>query len=386
VRIAHALQMPVLQQGGVEVLVRTLIADALPDDQIFLVSQDAPSELEAAGWLDRLAGHLPIPAGDISKSWTRELACWLKDHNIDVCHFHLAGTYDWNWKIRSLLNCPITTVAKAGFPTVTTNHSATCFFAASRTFKPTWRNWAAAVKVWPGKARQLSAVSWEASVSQHDLAVSQRYFPVFHQKLIQVYHSRIDSTRLTTVPPPSKIVLNVATIAFHKGQHLLVEAFAQIADNFPEWQLKLVGYSAEKACVERIQSVIREGKLKSRVHLCGPDPDPTRFFEDAEIYVQPSLVEGLGLSLQEAMFHGRACIGSSTGGIPELIDNPAVGVLFPAGDIAALAKSLARLMADPVQRTRLGTAARSSILERGMTRQAMSSNYRALYFQAIHSR
>jgi glycosyltransferase involved in cell wall biosynthesis len=384
-RIAHALQMPVLQQGGVEVLVRTLIADALPDDQIFLVSADAPSELEAAGWLDRLTGHLPIPAGEISKSWTRGLACWLKNQNIDVCHFHLAGTYDWNWKIRSVVDCPITTTARAGIVTVSTNHQAVCYFDRSVEPRPTWRRWAAAARVWPGKFHQISVVSWEASVSQHDLAVSRRYFPMFGRKLIQVYHSRLDATQPTTSAPASRTVLNVATLAFRKGQHLLVEAFAQIADDFPEWQLKLVGYHAEQACVERIHAVIRDGKLENRVQLCGPDPDPSGYYQDAEIYVQPSLLEGLGLSLQEAMFHGRACIGSTIGGIPELIDNPTVGVLFPAGDIAALANSLAQLMADPVQRTRLGTAARSSILERGMTRQAMSSNYRNLYLQAIHS-
>lgn len=383
-RIAHALQMPALQQGGVEVLVRTLIAEAPADDEIFLISQDLPGTIEASEWRASLSGHLQVPNGILTKSWNPELLEWLKQHSIDICHFHLSGTY--GWKARSWSACPITTVARAGIPTVTTNHSATCFFGPSAAPRPAWRKCAALAKVWPGKARQLAAVRWEASVSQHDLAVTRSYFPVFGGKLIQIYHSRLDSNFAVDPAQNGKVVLNVGTIAFHKGQHLLAEAFARVAPDFPDWQLKLVGYFAEQACVETIRTIIRTNGLEKQLHLCGPDPDPTRYFAESEIYVQPSLLEGLGLSLQEAMFHGRACIGSAMGGIPELIVDPTVGILYPGGDIPALASQIARLMGDPAERRRLGAQARASILQRGMTRQAMSATYRKLYQQAIHSR
>lgn len=380
-RIAHAIQMSILQQGGVEVLVRSLIDAACPEDEIFLISQDAQLVWEADGWQGRLSGHLSVPNGHIPGSWSRELATWLKKKHIDICHFHFGGTYEWEGG--SWLGGPITVAARTGVPVVSTNHQAICFFNRAGVSRPTWRNWAAAAKVWPGKARQLMALRWEASVSRHDLAVNRRYFPIFGPKLIQVYHSRIDAARSVPPPPQSRVILNVATIAFRKGQHILVEAFARIASDFPDWQLKLVGYFAEQACLEQIEAVILDRKLEGRVHLCGPDPDPSRFYEEAEIYVQPSLVEGLGLSLQEAMFFGRACLGSAIGGIPELIVSPDVGRLFPAGDIATLAIELARLMSDPAERSKLGTAARASILSQSMTRQAMSATYRELYQQAI---
>ncbi len=380
-RIALALQLPVLQQGGLEVLVRTLITEAHPDDEIFLISQDTPEALKASELQDRLSGHLQVPTEQISSAWNLKLSAWLKKRDIDICHFHLVGTYGWG--ASSPWGCPINTVSNHGIPTVTTNHSAMDFFNQTRASQPLWRKLAAAAKVWPGKARQLRSVRWEVSVSKHDLVLAHRYFPSFRTKLVQVYHSRLNAELPVLQGAGNHSVLNVGTIAFHKGQHILTEAFARIAGDFPEWQLNLVGYFAEKACVERIHSLIKERRLQNRVHLIGQDPEPTHFFEDTGIYVQPSLVEGLGLSLQEAMFHGRACVGSAIGGIPELILDPTMGLQFPGGDVAALASALARLMGDPEKRSRLGAAARASILERGMTRQAMSTTYRALYQQAL---
>lgn len=376
--------MPASQQGGLEVLVRTLIVDSHPDDEVFLVSEDPAKDLLEIPCCDRIAGHLRSPAGKLPKSWNDELIHWIRKNQIDICHFHLAGTYGWN--VRSWSHCPITRVALAGIPTVVTNHQAQDFFDPSEPARPFWRRCAATATRWPGKARQLSNVHWEASVSLHDLKVSRRYFPLFGPKLIQLYHSRLDAEQPVSPAPASKTILNVATIAFRKGQHVLIEAFARVAEDFPDWKLSLVGYFGQKACVEQINRVIREGDLQDRVRLHGPDPEPNPFYQNCEIYVQPSLVEGLGLSLQEAMFQGRACIGSGTGGIPELINGPDTGVLYPVGDVTALAAALSRLMSDADLRNQLGKGARTSILKRGMTRQAMSASYRALYKQAISTR
>ncbi|RYD85159.1 MAG: glycosyltransferase, partial [Verrucomicrobiaceae bacterium] len=174
-----------------------------------------------------------------------------------------------------------------------------------------------------------------------------------------------------------------ATVAFRKGQHLLVEAFSKIAADYPGWRLRIVGTLAEAACIERIQETIKRHHLEDRVELHGSDPDPSRHFEECEIYVQPSLLEGLGLSLQEAMFHGRACVGARAGGIPELIHDPSVGLLYDSSRVDELAARLVQFMDDAELRTRTGAAARASILTRGMTRQSMAENYRSLYQQAL---
>ena len=93
----------------------------------------------------------------------------------------------------------------------------------------------------------------------------------------------------------------------------------------------------------------------------------------------PSLLEGLGLSLQEALFYGCACVGSRVGGIPELIDNGANGLLVSPGNADELAVALDRLISDAALRHRLRARAPSSILEKGMTAEQMVKNYEALY-------
>lgn len=380
-RIVHALQLPLLQQGGVEVLVRTLIDESMGRDEIFLISEDSPEDLEKSGWSSRLAGHLQVPSGLLPRDWGDELLSWVSKQRIDLCHFHMTGTYAWRaWSWRS---CPITRLANAGVPVVSTNHQAVTFFDPSRPPSPTWRKWAGTLRFWPGKARQLNAVRWEASVSRHDLEVTRHWFPGFQNKTIQLYHSRLDQATPVQPPRDSKLILNVATVAFRKGQHHLVEAFSKIAADYPGWRLRIVGTLAETACIERIQETITRHHIEDRIELTGPDPEPSRHFEECEIYVQPSLLEGLGLSLQEAMFHGRACVGARSGGIPELINEPSVGLLYERDRVDELADCLARLIADDDLRTSMGTAARTSILARGMTRQAMAENYRSLYQQQL---
>lgn len=383
-KIAHALQTHLLQQGGVEVLVRTLIKDTSLEDELILASQDDPSELATSDFWPRIQAHLQVPEGPLPESWGRTMARWMVAQGADICHFHLSGTYGWRssrWK-----GCPIRNVAEGGIPTVTTNHQAISFFDHARPASPFWRKCAGTVAYWPGKMAQLSAVEWEASVSQHDLAASRRSFPGLGHKMIQVYHSRLDASLPASSAPSSKTILNVATIAFRKGQHILVEAFASIASDFPDWRLQIVGNPSEKACIEQIRAIIHRAGIEQQVDLIGSVSDPTQYFQECEIYVQPSLLEGLGLSLQEAMFHGRACIGSACGGIPELIENPTQGMLYPPGDVISLAAKLARLMGNTEERLHLGNAARTSILNRGMTSQAMAATYHTLYQKAISSR
>ncbi|RYD46271.1 MAG: hypothetical protein EOP83_29920, partial [Verrucomicrobiaceae bacterium] len=174
--------MPLLQQGGVEVLVRTLIDESAGRDEIFLLSTDSSEDLEKSGWLSRLAGHLQVPSGVLPASWSTELLSWIAKHQIELCHFHMSGTYGWRaWSWRA---CPITRLAHTGLPVVTTNHQAVTFFDSSRPPSPLWRKWAGTLRYWPGKARQLSAVRWEASVSLHDQQVTRRWFPGFQDKTI----------------------------------------------------------------------------------------------------------------------------------------------------------------------------------------------------------
>ena len=78
----------------------------------------------------------------------------------------------------------------------------------------------------------------------------------------------------------------------------------------------------------------------------------------ADFFVLPSDIEGLPLSILEAMAHGLPIVASNVGGIPEIIQHDINGLLVPAGDHAALSAAIRRVATDPVLRCRLGDAAR----------------------------
>jgi glycosyltransferase involved in cell wall biosynthesis len=93
------------------------------------------------------------------------------------------------------------------------------------------------------------------------------------------------------------------------------------------------------------------------VRFLGYRRDPERVLAAADVFVMPSEREGLSLAVLEAMAHGLAVVVSDGPGNPEAVGD--AGLVFPVGDVAALADALARVTADAEERTRLSSAARS---------------------------
>jgi glycosyltransferase involved in cell wall biosynthesis len=73
-----------------------------------------------------------------------------------------------------------------------------------------------------------------------------------------------------------------------------------------------------------------------------------------DLYVQPSLLEGFGLSALEAMAAGKAVVASRVGGLPEVVSDGVTGILVPPSDPAALASAILSLLQDPARSARLG--------------------------------
>jgi glycosyltransferase involved in cell wall biosynthesis len=100
-----------------------------------------------------------------------------------------------------------------------------------------------------------------------------------------------------------------------------------------------------------------------------------------DIYVQPSLNEGMGRALIEAMAAGRPVIASRVGGIPAIVQDRKTGLLVPADDPAALACALDDLLRNPDWAGELGAAARAAIGER-FGQEAMVRAIESVYEQA----
>jgi glycosyltransferase involved in cell wall biosynthesis len=140
-----------------------------------------------------------------------------------------------------------------------------------------------------------------------------------------------------------------------KGHDLLVDAFALIAERFPDWELCIHGDGPER---DSLQARIQAQGLADRITL-GPNiADVGSSLRDADLFVLPSRVEGFPNALAEAMAWGLPVVSFDCASGPgELIRHDWDGLLVPPLDVPALAAAMGRLMADPGERARLGARA-----------------------------
>ena len=147
----------------------------------------------------------------------------------------------------------------------------------------------------------------------------------------------------------------------HKRPHLLIEAFAGLADKYPDWQVELWGDVDQRAFYEELKFMIKSKNLQDRVFLKGTSNEIPKILQRSDIFAFPSAYEGFGLALGEAMSMGLPAVGyKSCSAVNELIQDGVNGFLCEEGP-EDLAAKLDRLMGDRALRVRMGQAARESM-------------------------
>lgn len=144
----------------------------------------------------------------------------------------------------------------------------------------------------------------------------------------------------------------------HKRPHLLIEAFAGLADEFPNWNVELWGAEDGKAYYKELQLLIKKHHLENRAFLKEPTNDVPSVLQQGDIFAFPSAYEGFGLALGEAMSMGLPAVGyKSCSAVNELIKDGENGYLCDDG-IEPLRISMKRLMSSLSIRVSLGEGAR----------------------------
>jgi glycosyltransferase involved in cell wall biosynthesis len=155
----------------------------------------------------------------------------------------------------------------------------------------------------------------------------------------------------------------VGVLGPHKGQDLLVEALAYLADR--DWHCVLAG-SLDRApgFVEQLRTRITRLGYDHRVRLSGvlTGAALSHAYTTADLLVAPSRSETYGMTVTEALAHGLPVIAAAVGGLPEALgctaDGTRPGQLIPPGDPVVLAAALAEWLGDERHRDRLRAAAR----------------------------
>lgn len=123
----------------------------------------------------------------------------------------------------------------------------------------------------------------------------------------------------------------------------VIEAFAEIAPDFPDWHLNIIGWGADR---ERLEQVVDSLDLTKSVHFLGSTLNPRPLLEEADIFATASLADPCPLTVTEARAAGCAIVGTMVGGIPEILDHGRAGQLTPPSDPPAMAAAFRSLMAD----------------------------------------
>jgi glycosyltransferase involved in cell wall biosynthesis len=138
-----------------------------------------------------------------------------------------------------------------------------------------------------------------------------------------------------------------------KGGETLVAALAALAAERPRDRFALFGPGDPPPALRQLCA--RQGNVEWGGWL--DEQAKRERFAAAAVFVLPSISEGLPVALLEAMSWGRAIVATRMGGVPDVLDDGAEGLLVPPGDAAALAVALERLLGDAALRSRLGGAA-----------------------------
>jgi glycosyltransferase involved in cell wall biosynthesis len=138
----------------------------------------------------------------------------------------------------------------------------------------------------------------------------------------------------------------------HKGQLTLLDAARRVGPSNPELQFVLVGSGRDD---ERIRNAAKD---MENVSFTGWVENVGDHLAAFDLFVLPSLNEGLGSILLDAMQFGLPIVASDVGGIPDVVENGDNGFLVPPGDSVALADAIVRLYRDSEMRNAMSTAAR----------------------------
>jgi glycosyltransferase involved in cell wall biosynthesis len=155
------------------------------------------------------------------------------------------------------------------------------------------------------------------------------------------------------IPPGTPVVGTVANLKAHKGQEYLLRAARIVTAEIPETRFVVVGQGPMEPLLRRRA---RELGLDGEVIFAGFREDALRLTNSFDLFVLPSLQEGLSIALIEAMALRKAVVVTSVGGLPEVVEDGIHGSVVPPRDHVALAESIVRLLRDEGLRSSFGEA------------------------------
>lgn len=184
---------------------------------------------------------------------------------------------------------------------------------------------------------------------------------------------------MLNLPDDALIVGTMSRLIEQKGLTYGLQAFVQLLDRHPKAHLVIAGTGV---LADDLQTEADALGLAGRAHFIGWQPEPTQILAGYDALLMPSLWEGFGLVLLEAMAQGLPIVASRVSAIPEVVADGETGRLVEARDVNGLAAALDDLLTDEAARIRMGQAAKER-LQTHFSPSVMAEQTAAIYRQAV---
>jgi glycosyltransferase involved in cell wall biosynthesis len=312
------------------------------------------SELAGSGVeIDRF--HLERP---LSPACAQQLAERFVKHRIDVAHSHEFSMAVYGaWAAR-----------RAGIPHVITMHG-------TRYYANRLRRRLALGAAVRASARTVAVSSGLASHLRRDLWLSSSRVLMIPNGVPCVPPPRVTLREELRLPPGARLMVAIGNLYPVKGHRHLIDAFGLVAHRHPTLHCAIAGRGHLEADLE---ALARARGLAGRVHLLGLRSDVPAVLAAADLFVQPSLSEGLPLALLEAMQAGRPIVATDVGEVPIALGFGDAGLLVEPGSPGALAAGIDSLLNDSMRAATIGSrAAARARAEYGLSR--MAARYMGMY-------
>lgn len=171
------------------------------------------------------------------------------------------------------------------------------------------------------------------------------------------------------------LIVTVARLVWFKGLDTLIDAVPALLARHPRARIAIVGDGPLREILEARADALG---LADRIVFLGERRDVPEILAAADIFVLPSVSEGMPISILEAMAASRPVVATRVGGVPDLVSEDETGIVVPARDPEALSAALIRLADDPALAGGMGAAGRQR-LDASFSAQAMVTRTAVLY-------
>lgn len=291
-----------------------------------------------------------------------KLISFIKNNKVDIIHAHGARVNLWG-SFASLLT---------GVPIIATEHNIDLWRINNHLFNGLDRFSAKINKCRVGVSQAVCAMLRKQGVRADKIVCIENGIDV---ERFNITVDISDEKAGLGIPDSAKVIGAVGRLVEQKGHKYLIEAFKIIEDQFSNVRLMIVGDGPlEYTLKEQVKDLGLEGK----VIFAGQREDIPYLLAAMDIFVLPSITEGLPLVLLEAMAAGKPVIASRISGIPEVIEDGVDGVLVEPANADVLASAIKNLLSDSSRSVRMAALANNKVNDK-YTAKNMLKRYQALY-------